>query len=212
MRIVTITCLVFHFIATLLASPTYAATIHVPADQPTVQAGINTASSGDLVLVAPGSYMENIDFHGKAIILQSEAGSESTILDGGKHGSVVYFVTGENENSALSGFTIRNGDSSLGGGIYCSRSTPSINHCTITKNHASMAGGVGCLASSPTITNCMVLDNSANLAAGGIGCLSGSPTISNSTISGNRAALGGGLAVWVDFRRLQTARFKRTSP
>lgn len=31
-------------------------TIHVPADQPTIQAGINAAQNGDTVLVAPGKH------------------------------------------------------------------------------------------------------------------------------------------------------------
>src|SRR5947208_12634307 len=44
-----------------------AATINVPAGQPTIQAAINAASNGDTVLVAPGIYYENINFMGKQI-------------------------------------------------------------------------------------------------------------------------------------------------
>ncbi|MGE5303950.1 MAG: hypothetical protein ACM3TN_11595, partial [Alphaproteobacteria bacterium] len=48
-----------------------AATIHVPADQPTIQAAINSAVNSDTVLVAPGTYVENINFRGKAITVIS---------------------------------------------------------------------------------------------------------------------------------------------
>src|SRR5687768_16244262 len=47
-----------------LAYETNAATIHVPADQPTIQAAIDASASGDTVLVAPGTYYEDINFFG----------------------------------------------------------------------------------------------------------------------------------------------------
>jgi hypothetical protein len=42
-----------------LASPAFAVTIHVPADQPTIQAAIAAAGSGDVVEVACGTYYEH---------------------------------------------------------------------------------------------------------------------------------------------------------
>lgn len=67
-------------------------TVHVPSDQPSIQAGINAANSGDTVLVAPGTYYENIDFLGKAITLQSQSGAAVTTINGQNSGSVVTFA------------------------------------------------------------------------------------------------------------------------
>ena len=50
---------------------------------PTIQAGIDAASNGDTVLVAPGTYVENIYFKGKAITVTSSGGAAATIIDGG---------------------------------------------------------------------------------------------------------------------------------
>src|SRR5438105_2915338 len=57
---------------------------HVPKDFSTIQAAIAAAQNGDTVLVAPGTYGENINFQGKLITVRSEAGPDLTIIDGGK--------------------------------------------------------------------------------------------------------------------------------
>jgi len=90
------------------------ATIHVPPDQPTIQAGIDVAVGGDTVLVAPGTYVENIDFKGKAITVTSEQGADVTVIDGGKpidpdYGSCVLFMKGEGPDSVIEGFTLTSG-------------------------------------------------------------------------------------------------------
>jgi hypothetical protein len=64
--------------------------IHIPADQPTIQAGIDAAHNGDTVLVSPGTYYENIDFKGKAITVTSSAGAAVTTIDGGGNGPAVH--------------------------------------------------------------------------------------------------------------------------
>src|ERR1700738_4343800 len=92
-----------------ICSATAATVIHVPADQPTIQAGINAAVNGDTVLVSPGTYVENINFLGKAITVASAKGPKVTIIDGNKKDSVVIFNHQETTASVLSGFTIQNG-------------------------------------------------------------------------------------------------------
>lgn len=69
----------------VIAGFSSAATIHVPGDQPTIQAGINAASDGDTVLVADGTYTgkgnKDLDFNGKAITVKSENGPENCIIN-----------------------------------------------------------------------------------------------------------------------------------
>ncbi len=62
------------------AVSSFAVTIRVPADQPTIQEGINAAARGDTVLVAPGEYDEWLNFRGKSIVLVSEAGPSQTFI------------------------------------------------------------------------------------------------------------------------------------
>ncbi len=62
-----------------------AATIRIPLDQPTIQAGINAAFNNDTVLVVAGTYLgdgnRDLDYGGKLIVVKSESGPELTIID-----------------------------------------------------------------------------------------------------------------------------------
>ena len=100
-----------------------AAVIRVPQDFSTIQGAIDAAVNGDTVRVAPGTYIENIDFLGKAITVASETGPDVTIIDGSSSvaGSVVSFTSGEGPTSVLNGFTVQNGDASEGGGVTISQ-------------------------------------------------------------------------------------------
>ncbi|HSF41215.1 MAG TPA: right-handed parallel beta-helix repeat-containing protein [Thermoanaerobaculia bacterium] len=187
---------------TVLALPAGAATINVPGDQPTIQAAINAAVAGDVVVVAPGTYQENVNFGGKAITVKSAAGPAVTIVDGQQLGSVVTFATGEGRSSVLRGFTLKNGRSSSGGsGIRIQSTSPTIINNVITGNQGCSSGpginiqGGAPLISANTISNNSVQTGCSGQTGGGINVSgAGSAEITNNTITGNSATSGGGVS------------------
>ncbi len=158
----------------------------------TIQEGIDAASGGDIVTVARGTYVENIHFQGKNIIVPSTDPLDSevvanTLIDGNQAGSVVTFSGTEDETSVLSGFTIRNGNAEYGGGI-CAGTEQLHTHATIrnnviTGNSADEDGG-GLAYCDGTIQNNVITGNSA-WSGGGLSDCDG--LIQNNTISGNSA-------------------------
>ena len=81
------------------------ATINVPADQPTIQAGIDASANGDTVLVAEGTYVGGISFNGKDIFVIGEYGFDKTIITGN---SFVRFQNNEPMTATIRGFTFNN--------------------------------------------------------------------------------------------------------
>lgn len=163
------------------------------------------------MLVAPGTYTgagnRGIDFGGVDLVLLSEGGAESTVIDCEGENRGFKFHSGETAASLVSGFTIRNGWAppegqspylENGGGIYCLGSSPTLTNCSITGNSAdNYGGGIYCdQSSSSMLTNCTIVGNTAE-SGGGLDCSYGEPMLTNCTIAENTAESGGGgLTCW----------------
>ena len=160
-------------------------TIHVPGDYSTIQAGIDAAQNGDMVLVDDGTYIENINFSGKAITVASNFIIDgdtnhinNTIIDGSQpthpdSGSVVYFISGEDTTSVLYGFTITGGTGTVsfvgaprlarsGGGIFITDVGAKISHNyiynnTVADSFAVIGGGL--TAGAPWSNSFVIIEN-----------------------------------------------------
>ncbi len=177
--------------------------IHVPGDQPTIQAGIDAAVDGDTVLVADGTYTgdgnRDIEIHHKGITLVSENGPAGCIIDcdgssSDNHRGFSFNSMNENDkDSILQGFTIINGFMTwASGGILCNSAATIILDCVISNNFGTDGGGINFTGKSPILQNCLIVNNIATSAGGGIFCQHASPAISNCTITGNSCPSHGG--------------------
>ena len=163
----------------------------------TIQEGIDASSDRDTVIASPGTYLENILFKGKNIILTSANGLSpaavsDTIIDGNMAGSAVAFSGDETESCVLAGFTIRNGDADYGGGI-CGGSRNSHTRATVRNNriigNSAQEGGALCWCDG-SVQNNLISGNQAPLG-GGLSACHGA--VRNNTITGNTANEGGGV-------------------
>ncbi|MBT5268236.1 MAG: hypothetical protein HOL70_02170, partial [Candidatus Marinimicrobia bacterium] len=149
----------------------------------TIQVGIDTAVDGDTVLVQPGTYVENINFNGKNIVVgslflttQDTSYISQTTIDGSQSGSVVIIASGEDSSTELVGFTITNGLATNGGGIKCGHSDPKLRSLIITGcTSIGSAAGIYLEHSEATIAECKIYSNTgAN--SGGVLFWGGAPT------------------------------------
>jgi len=210
--------IIFAIFCSLLITPSLAGTITInpdgTGDYPTIQAAIDDANDGDVIILNPGTYIghgnRDIDFKGKAITVRSENGPESiaaTIID--CNGTPAephrgfYFHSQEKDTSQLKGLTISNGNApqeiledfqdpiAIGGAIFCAGSNPKIISCRLMNNKAEYGAAVSCYNCSPIIEYCRMIENTSRFG-GGIYCYKSDPTVANSSFKSNQASYGGG--------------------
>ncbi len=162
--------------------------VRIPGELPTIQAAVNIAGPGDTLLVAAGSYTENVVIRGKeSLTLVGEEGAEKTVIDGDEKGSV---VTIEDCAGTITvrGLTMQRGyNGANGGGMLCRKTEMLVYDCAFLDNTANNEGGglslLNCM--SYLVETCLFERNESEAAAalsitGGRGTLTGN-TIRNNT-------------------------------
>jgi parallel beta-helix repeat protein len=106
-------------------------TIRVPEDFAKIQGAIDSAKSGDVIMVAAGEYKENIIMKDGVSLIG--AGADGTIIDGQKSGNVVAFKNVANKETRLENFTIKNSGENLSG-VFIEDSSPIVSRNVILDN------------------------------------------------------------------------------
>jgi hypothetical protein len=106
-------------IATIAVLPAQAATLEVPADYPSIGDALDAAESGDLILVAPGTYRENLTLT-KAVTLGSwfittgdAAYIDQTVIDGRGRAAVIEIPAQAEEGATVVGLTLQNAEDGI---------------------------------------------------------------------------------------------------
>jgi len=190
----------------LITACAWATTYYVNPGE-SIQAAINSSVNGDVVIVSPGTYYENINLNGKDIVLTSidptdEIIRNATIIDAGYSGSVVSFNGSESSACVLSGFTIFNGRGTwnsygyFGGGIYGNNTNATIQDNLIKNNISGYGGGLALC--DGLIKDNIITGNTVNVSYGnGAGLHQCDGTIQGNIITYNIAngskTSGGGI-------------------
>lgn len=180
--------------------------LHVPDVFDTIQEAIDEASDGDIVLVQPGEYFENVRLESnitlgsRLISTGDEEFIESTILDGSGDGTVIS-IGGDIPDAQISGFTVQNGVGRFGGGILCGQTNATLSNLLVQDNRAEANGGGIAIISNenigPIIRRMTIINNEAGDSGGGVSINdednNDAIIIEDVNILENQATLGGGI-------------------
>ncbi len=173
--------------------------IHVPGDEPTIQAGIDAASPEDVVIVACGTYFEHDIVMKSGVTLRSETGLPDCVtIDALQLGRVIKSL-GNDDTTLIEGLTLTGGyipeSAHYGGGIHIENGSPRVERCLLAGNYAEYkGGGAYCIDSEASFTECLFVDNEGeNGGGGGMGLQNADVTLTNCTFKDNYGIDGGGI-------------------
>ena len=174
--------------------------LDVPGDHATIQGAIDSASDGDTIAIAAGTYYEHdLNVQGKGITIRGEAdaqGRSLVTIDAQRQGRVLKIDPGDADHlTLLSNLTLTGGLSDTDGGGLHTLGSGFVRNCTLVDNEAAgFGGGVYMAGFTPEFGACQFTGNSAANGGGVYSNLS-YPSFVNCVIDQNTATDGltGGL-------------------
>ncbi|MHC4214538.1 MAG: right-handed parallel beta-helix repeat-containing protein [Planctomycetota bacterium] len=204
----------------LMSTELAAGELQVPSQYQTIQSAMNMAADGDTIIVAQGTYLENVVFGDTNLKLTSTDPNDpnvvaDTVIDANGSGTTVIFPETEDANYvfALNGFTITGGDNTRGGGVHCHNGNITISNCIIAGNRAMNGAGVYSDVADLTCIDCTFKQNDAQSGnGGGIYIAQAELMVIGCTFIQNSAALeGGGVTSEDDKVTLRNCTFQQNT-
>lgn len=168
-------------------------------DFPNIQAAVDAASDGDVVMLADGWFMGegnwDIDFLGKGITIRSESGDPATCwikrpeFEGDHRAFLLHNYEGP--DSRIEGIRISDFRHETGGAMTLyNYASPVVKNCEFSANHAGHGGAVySFLHAAPAFEDCRFTGNSADADGGAI--YGGVAALTRCTFERNQARTGG---------------------
>lgn len=155
----------------------------------TIQAAVSAAASGSTIIVAAGTYQENVYWTDKTLELKTSGVLDVTI-NGNQSGSCIK-VEGSLSGTVIDGFIVYNGAptnsrNKYGGGICCS-APATIRNCVFKNNgntNQHFSGGLQVGADLVTVYNCLFYGNTCYACGGAVLC-EGNGVFDRCTVYGN---------------------------
>ncbi len=162
----------------------------------TITAAINAAVSGDVIVIEPDLYPENLSVTGGKDLTLQNAGGGDVIVFGQGLGKC-FLSSGGTTDVVLDGITFTNGSSgTAGSGVSIEGgSTAIIMNCVIENNSGTGNGGGLYISGTATVMDTIIRGNTTTGDGGGLYVISTtSKTFINCTFEDNTGTEGGGMA------------------
>ena len=167
-------------------------------EAPTLSAAVSVASSGDTLLVLPGTYVEVVTTS-KSLVVKASSSAGSAVINANNFGTGLSFV-GVTGSVTVEGIAFQNGDGQRGGGLLLDGvlGGVTVKDCEFFGNLADRTGGaIDAYDTVVDVSGCYFEGNGTNGSSeqrGGAIHLRGfndGSTITDCTFSGNNADYGG---------------------
>lgn len=182
-----------------VSSRTWYVTCAGSGDAPNIQAGLDSSSAGDTVLVGCGNYYES-GLHNlrPGVVLVSETGESDCVTIDAQREWSVFVCSWCDSTTIIEGFTITGGQTSewegppgAGGGMKCHSSVRVVNCLFRGNNSYGYGGAVFVDGGRPLFENCAFVDNTADQGGAIWVGFMGSCIITNCTFVGNYSSSSG---------------------